>query len=49
MTHTNNKIWSLSFIFVLVSNALVFMIFEMLLPTLPLFVTSLGGKQIRLV
>ncbi|MBS3680769.1 MFS transporter [Ornithinibacillus massiliensis] len=51
MTHTNNKIWSLSFIFVLVSNALVFMIFEMLLPTLPLFVTSLGGEanQVGLV
>lgn len=43
MTHINNEIWSLSFIFVMISNALVFMIFEMLLPTLPLFVTALGG------
>ncbi|GAQ18138.1 MFS transporter [Oceanobacillus picturae] len=43
MTHTNNKIWSLSFIFVTIANALTFMIFEMLLPTLPLFVTALGG------
>ncbi|GAB2551496.1 MFS transporter [Gracilibacillus alcaliphilus] len=44
MSIINNKIWSLSFIFVVISNALVFMIFEMLLPTLPLFVTSLGGE-----
>ncbi|MFC4401629.1 MFS transporter [Gracilibacillus xinjiangensis] len=51
MTTINNKIWSLSFIFVVISNALVFMIFEMLLPTLPLFVTSLGGgaSQVGLV
>lgn len=51
MTHTNNKIWSLSFIFVLISNALVFMVFEMLLPTLPLFVTAIGGgaNQVGLV
>jgi len=51
MTTINNKIWSLSFIFVLISNALVFMIFEMLLPTLPLFVTALGGgaSQVGLV
>ncbi len=51
MTTINNKIWSFSFIFVLVSNALVFMIFEMLLPTLPLFVTSIGGgaSQVGLV
>ena len=43
MTTINNKIWSLSFIIVVILNALVFMIFEMLLPTLPLFVTALGG------
>ncbi|KAB2335121.1 MFS transporter [Bacillus mesophilum] len=43
MAHTNNKLWSLSFVFVMISNALVFMIFEMLLPTLPLFVNELGG------
>ncbi|MGM0900381.1 MAG: MFS transporter [Bacillota bacterium] len=51
MTTINNKIWSLSFIFVVISNALVFMIFEMLLPTLPLFVTALGGgaSQVGLV
>lgn len=51
MTKVNNKIWSLSFIFVVISNALVFMIFEMLLPTLPLFVNALGGgaSQVGLV
>lgn len=51
MATINNKIWSLSFVFVVVSNALVFMIFEMLLPTLPLFVTALGGgaSQVGLV
>ncbi|GAE36289.1 MFS transporter [Halalkalibacter akibai] len=51
MTKMSHKVWSLSFIFVLVSNALVFMIFEMLLPTLPLFITTLGGgaSQVGLV
>ncbi|MCR6096378.1 MFS transporter [Salipaludibacillus agaradhaerens] len=51
MTHTNNKIWTLSFVFVVISNSLVFMIFEMLLPTLPLFVTEIGGgaSQVGLV
>lgn len=51
MANPNQKIWSISFIFVVVSNALVFMIFEMLLPTLPLFVTELGGgaSQVGLV
>lgn len=29
------KMWSLSFIFVTLSNAFLFMVFEMLLPTLP--------------
>ncbi|GAB3059063.1 hypothetical protein JCM19029_08320 [Salinicoccus sesuvii] len=51
MENSNNKIWSWTFIFVMVSNALVFMIFEMLLPTLPLFVTNIGGgpSQVGLV
>lgn len=51
MKPANNKIWSLSFIFVVIANALVFMIFEMLLPTLPLFVTALGegAGQVGLV
>ncbi|MBJ6362869.1 MFS transporter [Paenibacillus sp. GCM10012307] len=50
-TKVNHKMWSLSFIFIVVSNALVFMIFEMLLPTLPLFVKNLGGgaSQVGLV
>ncbi|MDT8861825.1 MFS transporter [Alkalihalobacillus sp. MEB130] len=51
MVNIDNKIWSMSFIFVVMANALVFMIFEMLLPTLPLFVTALGGgaSQVGLV
>ncbi|MDQ1852022.1 MFS transporter [Bacillus stercoris] len=45
------KMWSLSFVFVTLSNAFLFMVFEMLLPTLPLFVTAIGGgaKQVGLV
>lgn len=45
------KMWSLSFIFVTLSNAFLFMVFEMLLPTLPLFITAIGGgaKQVGLV
>ncbi|MFD2828918.1 MFS transporter [Corticicoccus populi] len=43
MSDTNNKIWSLSFKFIVTSNGLLFMIFEMLLPTLPLFITAMGG------
>ena len=51
MKQTDNKLWTLAFIFITISNALVFMIFEMLLPTLPLFVRELGGgaSQIGLV
>lgn len=45
------KLWTRSFIFVLFANALVFLAFEMLAPTLPLFVSSIGGEatQIGLV
>jgi predicted MFS family arabinose efflux permease len=45
------KLWGKSFIFIMLANALLFMAFEMLLPTLPLFVSSLGGNasQIGLV
>ena len=51
MGNSKNIIWSWSFVFVMISNALVFMIFEMLLPTLPLFVTNIGGgpSQVGLV
>ncbi|WP_074600100.1 MFS transporter [Sediminibacillus halophilus] len=38
------KLWSLSFVFAIIANALLFMIFEMLLPTLPLFVNEIGGS-----
>ncbi|MEC0235542.1 MFS transporter [Paenibacillus kribbensis] len=43
--------WSRNFVFLMISNALLFMAFEMLMPTLPLFVESLGGSpaQIGLV
>ncbi|SDC14219.1 Predicted arabinose efflux permease, MFS family [Terribacillus halophilus] len=41
---TKNTLWTLSFILVVISNALLFMIFEMLLPTLPLFVNEIGGN-----
>jgi MFS family permease len=48
---TKAKLWSHSFFFVMMANALLFMAFEMLLPTLPLFVSSIGGEatQIGLV
>ncbi|MFD2706554.1 MFS transporter [Salibacterium lacus] len=42
--NAQKRIWSISFIVVTLANALVFMIFEMLLPTLPLFVDALGGN-----
>lgn len=45
------RLWSRSFIFIMVANALLFMVFEMMLPTLPLFVSKLGGgaSQVGLV
>lgn len=45
------KLWSRPFIFVLLANALVFLAFEMMAPTLPLYVSSIGGEatQIGLV
>ncbi|WP_145408311.1 MFS transporter [Paenibacillus xylanexedens] len=47
----SQKLWGRSFIFIMLANALLFMAFEMLLPTLPLFVSTLGGEasQIGLV
>lgn len=48
---TPQQLWGRSFLFIMLANALLFMAFEMLLPTLPLFVSSLGGEasQIGLV
>lgn len=45
------KLWSLSFILLTVANALLFLVFEMMFPTLPLFITTLGGSaaQVGLV
>lgn len=47
----SSSIWSKDFILLMIANALLFMMFEMLLPTLPLFVESIGGSpsQIGLV
>ncbi|MEI2281020.1 MFS transporter [Paenibacillus polysaccharolyticus] len=42
------KLWGKSFIFIMLANALLFMAFEMLLPTLPLFVSSLGGNASKI-
>ncbi|WP_077622463.1 MFS transporter [Sediminibacillus massiliensis] len=38
------KLWSKPFILLMTANALLFMVFEMLAPTLPLFVASIGGE-----
>ncbi len=38
------KLWSRPFIFIMFANAIMFMAFEMLLPTLPLFVSHIGGN-----
>lgn len=48
---TKASLWTPSFIFIMAANGLLFMAFEMLLPTLPLFVSSIGGgaSQIGLV
>jgi predicted MFS family arabinose efflux permease len=45
------RLWSLPYVFLMLSNALLFMVFEMMLPTLPLFVSKIGGDaaQIGLV
>ncbi|MEH7176986.1 MFS transporter [Neobacillus vireti] len=50
-TASKVKLWTRSFIFIMIANGLLFMAFEMLLPTLPLFVSSIGGEasQIGLV
>lgn len=37
-------LWSLSFVLATLANGLLFMIFEMLLPTLPLYVNTIGGN-----
>lgn len=38
-----SKLWGRSFIFIMLANSIMFMAFEMLLPTLPLFVARVGG------
>lgn len=43
MNIKNQSFWTKDFILLLISNALLFMTFEMLIPTLPLFVETIGG------
>lgn len=51
MDRQMSKLWGRSFIFIMLANSIMFMAFEMLLPTLPLFVSRIGGSasQIGLV
>lgn len=51
MNTKNKSFWTRNFILILISNALLFMAFEMLVPTLPLFAESVGctTSQIGLV
>lgn len=46
-----SRLWGSSFLFIMVANSIMFMAFEMLLPTLPLFVSHIGGdaSQVGLV
>ena len=46
-----SRLWGKAFIFIMLANSIMFMAFEMLLPTLPLFVSHIGGNasQIGLV
>ena len=48
--HSVSKVglWTRSFIFIMAANGLLFMAFEMLLPTLPLFVSSVGERLLKL-
>ncbi|WP_176391916.1 MFS transporter [Marininema halotolerans] len=41
----SQPLWSRNFIFVCIANALVFFTFQLLLPTLPLFVRQVGGRE----
>lgn len=51
LTTPTVRLWTRSFLFIMTANALLFMVFEMMLPTLPLFVSKLGGgaSQVGLV
>ena len=42
---TNEKIWTRDFILICFANFFVFLGFQMTLPTIPLFVESLGGNE----
>ena len=42
---TNEKIWTRDFLLICLANFFVFLGFQMTLPTIPLFVESLGGNE----
>lgn len=48
MHSDSNSLWTRNFIILLISNALFWMAFEMLTPTLPLFVEKLGGSPLQI-
>lgn len=48
MNEKNKSFWTKNYILLLISNALLFMAFEMLIPTLPLFAESMGCTPSRI-
>ncbi|NLM20169.1 MAG: MFS transporter [Peptococcaceae bacterium] len=44
----NNSIWSKNFVLLLLSNAMLWLAFEMLTPTLPLYVEGMGGSPAQI-
>lgn len=48
MTQSKSKLWTRPFIFVFAGNFLLFFSFQLLVPTLPLYVSSLGGKHLQI-
>ncbi|MGV2621203.1 UNVERIFIED_CONTAM: MFS transporter [Halobacillus marinus] len=48
MTHsTQQKLWTLPFIFLIIANLFTFMSFQMLLPNLPPYIESIGGTSLQ--
>ena len=48
MVTNNNFIWSKNFVLLLLSNAMLWLAFEMLTPTLPLYVEGMGGSPAQI-
>ncbi|GAB4074119.1 lmo2826 family MFS transporter [Barrientosiimonas marina] len=44
---STNKLWSKNFILVVVANLFVYQGFQMLIPTLPVYVKSMGGSELQ--